>query len=158
MNPYVTDPNKIPPSDLYSDLPCFGRYGPKPDDFHIDRQHVNSHSTESLQYWASVLDLCTESVMIYPGFDGARGVFALGSVIIKSSHLHRQQDTKYIEKDYTYADANEIQAIAIAKTVLQGVRVPEIYFSGKVFVLTTCLHYIIPNYDLHPLRSMACRY
>ncbi|KAJ5159351.1 uncharacterized protein N7500_009002 [Penicillium coprophilum] len=132
MNPYITDPDKIPPSDLYADLPLYGRYHPKPNDFRIDRQHVDSHSTESMHYWVSVLTLCNQSVMIYPAEEGGRDVFALGSIIVKSSHMHTQQGTKYTEIDYSYADANEIQAINIAKTVLKDVRVPEIYFTGKV--------------------------
>ncbi|KAJ5551249.1 hypothetical protein N7461_005947 [Penicillium sp. DV-2018c] len=132
MNPYATDPDDIPPSDLYSDLPLYGRYRPKPDDFRIDRQHVNSHSADSLAYWASIIDLCDQSARIYPADDGGRDVFALGSIIIKSSHLHTPRSTKYTEIDYSYADANEIQAIAIAKNVLKDVKLPEIYFTGKI--------------------------
>ncbi|CAI7672431.1 unnamed protein product [Penicillium palitans] len=132
MNPYMTDPDHIPPSDLYADLPLYGRYSPKPDDFCIDIQHVNSQSTDSLQYWASVLDLCNESVRIYPGDEDSRDVFALGSVIIKSRHLHTQKSTEYVEIGYSYADANEVQAIAIAKDVLKNVKVPDIYFNGKI--------------------------
>lgn len=154
MNPYTTDPDKIPSFDLYADLPLYGRYHPKPDDFRIDRQHVNSYSTESLHYWASVLILCDRSVRIYPADDGGRDVFALGSIIIKSSHMHTQQGTKYAEIDYSYADANELEAITIAKTVLKDVKVPEIYFAGKVLVLTTWLR----QFYSYPLRSMATRY
>lgn len=64
-------------------------------------------------------------------------MFALGSIIIKSSHLHTQGSGKYTETDYSYADANEVQAIVIAKNVLNdvNVRVPEIYFEGKVLIL-----------------------
>lgn len=153
MNPYITDAERIPPSDKFADLPLYGRYQPKPDDFRIDRQHVNSHSTESLHYWASVLTLCNDSVLIYPGVDGGRAVFALGSIIIKSGHLYTQQGTKEI--DYTYSDANELQAIAIAKTVLKDVRVPEIYFAEKVLILT--MSYADIMYS-PPLRSTATRY
>ncbi|KAJ6008673.1 hypothetical protein N7522_003689 [Penicillium canescens] len=134
MNPYVTNPDDIPPFDLYADLPLYGRYHPQPYDFHINCQHISSQSIESLNYWASVVDLCNESVRIYPAEEGARDVFALGSIIIKSSHLHTQGSAKYTKTDYSYADANEVRAIAIAKNVLNGVkvRVPEIYFAGKI--------------------------
>ncbi|KAJ5950952.1 uncharacterized protein N7479_009365 [Penicillium vulpinum] len=133
MNPYITDPNQIPPSDLYADLPLYGRYSPKPDDFRIDMKYVNSQSPNSLQYWASVLDLCNESVRIYPGEEaGGRDVFAVGSIIIKSSHLHMQESADYSEIGYLYADVNEVQAITIAKNVLKHVKVPDIYFSGKI--------------------------
>ena len=135
MNPYVSNPDDIPASDIYADVPFYGRYFPRPDDFRVDLQHVNSQSADSLQYWASVIDLCNESVRIYPANEGGRDVFALGSVIIKSSHLHKTRDVRHTEIDYSYADANEVQAIAIAKSVPKDVRVPEIYFAGKVLVL-----------------------
>jgi hypothetical protein len=83
-----------------------------------------------MQYWESVVDLCDESVRIYPADEGGRDVFALGSVIVKSSHLHKKR-----EIDYSFADANEIRAITIAKDILGDIRVPEIYFAGKVFTL-----------------------
>lgn len=126
MNPYVANPEQIPATDQYADVPFYGRYFPTEDDFRVDTQHVNSQSTASLQYWASVVDLCNESVRIYPADEGGRDVFALGSVIVKSSHLHNT------EIDYSYADANEVHAVSIAKSILKDVRVPEIFFSGKV--------------------------
>ncbi|CAL5872490.1 uncharacterized protein PFLUO_LOCUS6754 [Penicillium psychrofluorescens] len=131
-NPYEADPEKIPATDLYADVLFYGRYCPKPDDFRVDLQHVNSHTTESLRYWASVVSLCTEEIRIYPADEGGRDVFALGSVIVKSSHLHAREGAQYTEIDFSYADANEVQAIALAKTVLKDVKVPEIYFAGKV--------------------------
>lgn len=75
----MTEPDHIPPSDLYADLPLYGRYSPKPDDFYVDIQHVISQSTDSLNYWASGLDLCNKSVRIYPGDEGRvdRGVLSL---------------------------------------------------------------------------------
>ena len=128
MNPYIADPDHIPKNDLYADVPHYGRYSPKPDDFRVDIQHVNSSSQASLRYWTGVVGLCTESNLIYPAdANEGRDVFALGSVIVKSSHRHQSPKV-----DHTYADANEIEAIAIAKRVLKGVRVPNIYFSGKV--------------------------
>lgn len=128
MNPYESNPHNIPKSDLYSDIPLYGRYCPSPEDFQVDVQHINSSSEESLRYWATVVELCTESNMIFPAdADQGRDVFAVGSVIVKSSHRHQED-----EIDYSYADANEVQAIAIARNVLKGVKVPDIYFSGKV--------------------------
>lgn len=132
MNPYEADPKRIPTTDMYADVPFYGRYCPKPDDFRIDSQHINSQTTDSVRYWASVIQLCTEEIRIYPADEGGRDVFALGSVIVKSSHLHARGDTTYMEIDFSYADANETQAIALAKTVLKGIRVPDIYFAGKV--------------------------
>lgn len=145
MNPYVTDPDHIPPTDLYADVPLYGRYCPKPDDFRIDPQHINSQSPNSIQYWSSVVDLCTESVRIYPADEGGRDVFALGNVIVKSSHLHPQRGRECTEVDFSYADANEVCAIAIAKSILDDVKVPEIYFVGKVRT-----YYLANIITLHP--------
>lgn len=143
MNPYATNPGDIPTTDLYADVPLYGRYFPRPDDFQVDLQHANSLSTASLQYWASVVGLCNESVRIYPADEGGRDVFALGSVIVKSSHLHDPGNGQIKEKDFSYADANEVQAIAIAKTILKDIRVPDVFFAGKVcspFSHATLLH------------------
>lgn len=148
MNPYITNPNDIPKADPYADMPLYGRYYPRPDDFRVDTQHINSSSEESLRYWATVVELCTESNMIFPADEG-RDVFAIGSVIIKSSHRH--QDAKI---DYSYADANEVQAIAIAKSVLEGIRVPDIYFSGKVHCYYGLLR---DNFNLRSSRLMVAR-
>jgi hypothetical protein len=88
MNPYEANPDRIPPTDLYADVPLYGRYFPKADDFRVDLQHVNSHTPDALRYWTSVVALCNEAVRIYPADEGGRDVFALGTVIVKSSHLH----------------------------------------------------------------------
>lgn len=134
-NPYETDPEKILTTDLYADVPLYGRYCSKPDDFRIDFQHVNSQTTDSLRYWTSVVDLCTDDIRIYPADEGGRDVFALGSVIVKSSHLHTCEGVQCTDIDFSYADANEVRAIALAKTVLKDVKVPEVYFAGKVLAL-----------------------
>lgn len=135
MDPYVSDPDSIPVADMYADVPFYGRYFPRSDDFRIDPQHINSQSVDSLKYWASVLDLCDESVRIYPADEDGRDVFTLGSIIVKSSHLHETKNGQPTEIDYSYADANELQAVDIAKGVLKDVRVPDIYFAGKVSAL-----------------------
>ncbi|PLN83310.1 hypothetical protein BDW42DRAFT_67440 [Aspergillus taichungensis] len=83
MNPYVTDPQQIPVSDLYADVPLYGRYTPHPNDFRVNPQYVNSQSAEAERYWHSVLALCNDSVRIYPADEGGRDVFALGSIIVK---------------------------------------------------------------------------
>ncbi|KAF9888345.1 hypothetical protein FE257_008778 [Aspergillus nanangensis] len=127
MDPYITEPEHIPATDLYADIPHYGRYRPKPGDFRVQPEHIGSHSSNSMQYWESVVDICDESTRIYPADEGGRDVFALGSVIVKSSHLH---DTREI--DYSFADANEVDALYIAEKVLQDIRVPEIYFAGKI--------------------------
>lgn len=139
---------KSPQLTCTRDVPLYGRYCPKPDDFRVDFQHVNSQTTDSVRYWASVIRLCTEEIRIYPADEGGRDVFALGSVIVKSSHLHAREGATCMEIDFSYADANEIRAIALAKTVLKGVRVPEIYFAGKV---------LTPAFNCRPSDSRLLR-
>jgi hypothetical protein len=139
MNPYASNPDDIPASDMYADVPLYGRYFPRQDDFRADAQHINSLSTASLEYWTSVVKLCNESVGIYPADEGGRDVFALGSVIVKSSHLHNSGNSQIKEIDFSYADANEVQAITIAKSILKDVRVPDILFAGKVRALSLSL-------------------
>jgi hypothetical protein len=133
MNPYASNPDDIHAPDSCADVPFYGRYFPRLDDFMVDPRNVNSQSVDSLQCWESVFSLCEGSVRIYPADEGSRVVFALGSVIIKSSYLHKTRDGRHIESDYSYADANEVQAVTISKSVLNDVKVPEIHFAGKVF-------------------------
>ncbi|KAJ5579484.1 uncharacterized protein N7459_005469 [Penicillium hispanicum] len=98
----------------------------------FDFQHVNSQTRDSLTYWTSVISLFTEDNRIYPADKGGRDGFALGSVIVKSSHLHVRECAQCAEIDFSYADMNEIRAIALAKTALKDTKVPDIYFAGKV--------------------------
>jgi hypothetical protein len=134
MNPYEAHPAKIPSTDRYTDVPFYGRYFPQPDDFRPDPQHINSTTPESISYWLSVLKRCDPSVRLYENTDGGRDVFALGSVIVKSTHLKEKLEGRRAERDYSLADANEVEATALARRVLGSVRVPQIYFAGKVRV------------------------
>ncbi|KAI8631310.1 hypothetical protein F5Y19DRAFT_463595 [Xylariaceae sp. FL1651] len=104
MKPYESSPDNIPATDMYADVPLYGRYFPRPNDLQVDPQH----------YWSSVIDLCAESVRIYPADESGRDVFALGSIILKLSHLHEMGD-----------------AIAIDRNVLDSIRLTKIYFAGK---------------------------
>jgi hypothetical protein len=79
----------------------------------------------------------TKEIRVNPADEGGRDVFALGSVIVKSSHLH----TRYTEIDFSYADMNEHQAIELAKPVLKEVKVPEVYFAGKVTIISSYFDY-----------------
>ena len=133
MNPYEANPTKTPPTDRYADIPHYGRYSPSPTDFTPDMKHINSTKPESLIYWSTVLQLCTATNRIYESQDGGRDVFALGSVIVKSSHLKTTLQGRKAHRDYSYADANEVQAIALARGVLGDTQVPQIYFAAKVF-------------------------
>lgn len=50
MDPYEPIPDNIPTADRYADVPFYGRYLPREDDFRVDTQHVNSQSAASPQY------------------------------------------------------------------------------------------------------------
>jgi hypothetical protein len=64
----------------------------------------------------------------------ASNVFALGSVIIKPSHLHNPGIGRHTEIDYSYAGVNELKAVAIAKSIIK--EVPETFFAGKALALS----------------------
>jgi hypothetical protein len=132
MNPYEANPVNIPGTDRYADVPMYGRYLPQPTDFRPDAKHINCTTPESLEYWSTVLKECTESNRIYENLDGGRDVFAFGSVIIKSSHLKEVLEGRRSHRDYSYADANEVEATALARQVLDDIKVPRIYFAAKV--------------------------
>ncbi|KAJ8118486.1 hypothetical protein ONZ43_g3980 [Nemania bipapillata] len=132
MNPYESDPDKIPEDDLYADVPLYGRYLPRRTDFIPDAKHINNTTPESLDYWSTVLAQCTELNRIYESDEGGRDVFALGSVIIKSSHLKVTLEGRRSYRDYSYADANEVEAIRLAKNVLDDIKVPRVYFASKI--------------------------
>jgi hypothetical protein len=129
MNPYEANPSKILATDPYINEPFFGRYDPQPNDFKPDRSHINSISPESLRYWVSALERCNTSTVLFENPWAGRDVFAVGSMIIKSSHLKN-----CVVRGYSHADANEVQAIALARPILHGlgVKVPEVYFTRKV--------------------------
>lgn len=136
MNPYEARPEKVPSTDRYADEPLYGRYFPLPSDFKPDAKFIGATTPDAIEYWAGVLKDCTESNRIYENQDGGRDVFALGQVIVKSSHLKKIPEGRRAHRDYSYADANEVKATAIAKTVLGDVKVPNIYFASKVSHLT----------------------
>ena len=158
MNPYETDPTAISPSDLYGDSPLYGRYVPHGDDFQPDLQHSNSTSPESLKYWESILESCDWSNRLHH-ISGARDVFALGSVIVKSGHLSNYT----LPCDHSLADQNEVSAVALVREVLEGlgIQVPMIYFAGKVRtfdVYARGLHRQANERGLHVASGMGCPY
>lgn len=36
------DPDRIPATDLYADVPFYGQFLPRPDNFRVDVHHINS--------------------------------------------------------------------------------------------------------------------
>lgn len=130
-NPYEADADKISQDDRFYDVPLYGRYLPWEGEFKPEKRHINSKRPESLEYWENVLRMCVEKRRVCPGSNGARDVFALGSVIIKSSHLKPPIEAIAC-RDYSFSDANEVNALRLAREVLKDIQVPEIFFAGKV--------------------------
>ena len=153
MNPYEADPERIPPNDRYADVPFYGRYYPTAADFEPDAAHSLSTSPGATAYWSSVLAQCDETNRIYENLDGGRDVFALGRVIVKSRHLHPEQEGRRSTRDYSLADENEVAATAVARQPLGelGIKVPEIYFAGKV----CCFHHANQWLRPQPLATYA---
>lgn len=125
MNPYEADPAKVPVTDLYADVPLYGRYLPQPDDFVPDPQQIGSPGC-----WEAILAKCDASNRLYEGMNGGRDVFALGSVVVKASHLNHKPP----QRGYSQIDANEVAAIDLVRDVLatEGISVPTLHFAGKV--------------------------
>lgn len=122
----------IPITDMYADMSFYGITPITP----INPRYANLQSPDAMQFWNSVLRLCSESVRIWPADEGGCDVFALGSIIVKSSHLHYS-----LKIDYTYADVNDIHIIATVKWTLKDIRLPDIYFAGKILNLSRSLKY-----------------
>jgi len=132
MDPYEADPKKISPSDPYADIPFYGRYKPCSGEFVPNPPPGHSASDAVIRYWEGIiLDQCTLANRMY-GFEGWRDIFALGNVIIKSSHLSATPPVR----DFAMSDANEPVAIGLAAGCLRelGIQVPTIHFQGKVFL------------------------
>ncbi|EFR05484.1 hypothetical protein MGYG_08498 [Nannizzia gypsea CBS 118893] len=139
MNPYEADPAKIPETDRFADVPLYGRYYPRPDDFKPDKRHCNSTTPESLAYWEEVLKLCDTTVRIYENTDGGRDVFALETEL-KGRRACR---------DYSLADANEVKATALVKGIVKDIAIPEIYFAGKINGQAVLVQSRIPGVGLN---------
>ncbi|KAK1772809.1 hypothetical protein QBC33DRAFT_554252 [Phialemonium atrogriseum] len=111
MDPYETDPAKIPPTDDYA--------------------HVLFHTPDVvLRYWESVVyEKCTYANVMYES-EEYRDIFAVGSVIIKSNHMTHVP----YHRDHSLSDANAPVAIALVHDCLaeMGIQVPTIYFQGKI--------------------------
>ncbi|KAF2688156.1 hypothetical protein K458DRAFT_467804 [Lentithecium fluviatile CBS 122367] len=123
MNPYEAKEEESPSTDRYADVPLYGRYFPRPDDFKPEGRYINSTTPESLEYWCSVLQKCTETNRPYENQDRGRDVFAPGTVIIKSSHLKGALRGRRSHRNYSYADVNEVGATAFARKVLDEVKI-----------------------------------
>ena len=67
MNPYKVDPGKLPSGDRYDDVPFYGRYLLREDDFKPEKWYID---LKSPGHWEGVLNMCDKQVQIYEGQDG----------------------------------------------------------------------------------------
>ncbi|KAK6498282.1 hypothetical protein TWF506_004521 [Arthrobotrys conoides] len=131
MDPYEADPTKIPADDLYADVPLYGRYLPRENDFRPKADHIRSSTPESLRYWESVLKQLDSSTLLYKDpDDDTRDIFAFGNIIVKSSHMKSTLPMR----GYSLCDENEFAATTVVRDCLNrmGIEVPKILFVGKI--------------------------
>ncbi|KAJ8132175.1 hypothetical protein O1611_g1447 [Lasiodiplodia mahajangana] len=147
MNPYEANPDKIPSTDRFADVPLNGRYFPQPTDFRPEEKHINSATSESLEYWSTVLTQCAELTRLYESDEGGRDVFALGSVIVKSSHLKINERDVFVQEripgiglDVAWQYISELQKASCkeqARQMLQKLRTitPPREINGRSYVV-----------------------
>lgn len=151
INPYETDLSRVPADDPFRDLPHYGRYAPSPTDFQPDAAHIMSQTPASIRYWEDVLTTrCNADTLMLSPVDASsddaaaassavaalgRWIFAVGGCIVKTNHLAPLSRKR---RDYSLVDANEVAAIALVRAAVvdagkaEGVRVPRVYFAGKL--------------------------
>ncbi|KAL1640035.1 COMPASS (complex proteins associated with Set1p) component [Diplodia intermedia] len=152
INPFETDPSRLPLDDPFRDLPHYGRYAPSPADFQPCASHILSTKPASIRYWEDVLTThCNADTLMLSPVDDAepdnntssssvalgRWIFAVGGCIIKTNHLAPPTRRR---RDYSRVDANEVAALALVRkhvvdaggSEAEGVRVPRVYFAGRL--------------------------
>jgi hypothetical protein len=116
MSRYETE--QIPPSDLYSSTPLYGRYTPRPGDLTPD-------SLPPAALYTLVVRP-ENSLIPDPEYTG-RKIYALGHVIVKGQHVEKGQVISH-----KMGDMNDVAAIKLVRDRFPTIRVPEIYFQGEV--------------------------
>lgn len=131
VDPYETDPNKIPADDSFvSRSPYYGRYAPCADDFTPRFMHWHQDDPAINTYWQKVVEqYCTPQYSL--NTDGSREAFVAGGIIIR---VDRDVAEGTMAEKYLFANANELAAAQKAEDSLRdiGVTVPVIYFCGTI--------------------------
>ncbi|GFF43548.1 set1 complex component spp1 [Aspergillus udagawae] len=146
-NPYETDPELIPPTDLFlSRSPQYGRYAPHVDDFKPSYDGWYQAEPGVSSYWEEVVRTsCTpENSLSVPG---TREVYAAGSVLIK---VDQEPAAGAAAERYSNVNTNELSAAKRAQDALQelGVVTPIIYFCGTVDGKNVTVESRIPGVSL----------
>lgn len=153
INPYETDPERIPKDDPYtSRSPHYGRYTPRDDDFRPRYDHWHQSDPETTAYWEEIVrKSCVQGNSLE--VLGGRGAFATGSVVIRVDQ--ESMDDTSTER-YSYVNANELSSARKAEDALKdiGVAVPVLYFCGIVDGKNITIESRIPGVSL----EVAWRY
>lgn len=154
VNPYETDPDKIPKDDPYllARSAHYGRYVPRPDDFTPRYNYWYQSEPESIPYWKEVVGkYCTPENSLKES--GTREAFAAGSVIIR---VDEESAEGPAAEKYSLLNANELCAARKAEEVLRpmDVAVPLIYFCGIIEGKNVTVESRIPGVSL----EVAWRY
>ena len=153
MNPYETDPERVPKDDPYiSRSPDYGRYTPHDDDFKPRYDRWHEPEPEATAYWEDIVrkSCVPENSLNVPG---SREAFSAGRVVIKVDN--ENVDDGFAEV-YSCVNANELSSARKVEDVLKeiGVAVPVIYFCGTVDGKNVIVESRIPGVSL----EVAWRY
>ena len=113
-NPYATE--NIPVSDLFADVPLYGRYKAKEGDSLFKELSP-----------PELYELCTPNNEMILDFQDGRHIYAIGGVIVKGRHLQSG-----VHVSHKFGDLNEVAGIELVKEQFPWIPVPMIYFQGKV--------------------------
>lgn len=153
VNPYETDPTRVPPNDPYLLRSAYyGRYSPHPDDFVPRYNCWYLSEPELIPYWKEVVgNICRPEN--YLGEFGSRDSFAAGTVIIR---VDKEDSVGPAAERYSCLNANELCAARKAQEVLKDVNVtvPVIYFCGSIDGKNVTVESRIPGVSL----EVAWRY
>lgn len=141
MNAYNCDPKLIPTTDAHHSRPLCGRYQPHKDDYQIDPKNLGSTTPAAIWDWDSLLDtVSTKNLVSSPATVAnplKRNTYALGSVVVKTNRCGidaNDEDfpVKVVTRDFSFCDENEALATGIVRHRFPELRVPKVYFNGKV--------------------------
>lgn len=147
MNPYETDPQRIPKDDAYiSRSPYYGRYAPRDGDFRPRYDRWYQSEPEESAYWEETVRKfwVAENCLNVPG---TREAFAIGSVVVRVDQ--ESVDDASVES-YSCANANELSSGRKVEDALKevGVSVPVIYFYGVIDGKNVTVESRIPGVSL----------
>ncbi|KAL5001098.1 hypothetical protein BDV10DRAFT_19349 [Aspergillus recurvatus] len=153
VNPYETDPARIPEDDpFYRRSPQYGRYLPRDDDFQPLYDDWCQSDPQATEYWESTVKaLCTPENSL--NLQGKRQAYAAGRVIIR---IDQEDAVGEAAEMFLCLNANELSASRKADTAFKhlGVDVPKIYYCGIIDGKNVTVESRIPGVSL----DVAWRY